>query len=351
MRVGTVVVLIMLGSAALIAEPRFEDFDVLVANDDYRAQLLPGMLVSIYGSDLGPDRPCKGRQDVSQPVALNQEMPEYWRSRQLWSYPYELCGVRVTLDGHASELLYVQNEQINFRVPQTVALGETLALVVVSGNEESQPLNIEIGLEILVASFQQPAYTDMPIWLEVDSPLGSLRDVRYPVYLQPMDLGCNRLEVRQNGLRVEPTWSPSAEVRLFGGNCEGISMAANGRIPLHMLYRFDEPGVYEARLVRTADLQRQGEAIAVSNWVSLTVLPARSGMREQFLVDLSRRATSDAAALLSEFLPNLLGIPDDASFALLAPLIEHEHTYVKLFAAQGYRYWPNLELPQVGGVF
>src|SRR4051794_28262638 len=84
-------------AAALGQAPEFRAERVLPSGSARHVKLTSGMLVSIYGENLGPESQC----------AANTE-------------PLELCGVRVTLGGAPAALLYVSRQQINFKVPRDV---------------------------------------------------------------------------------------------------------------------------------------------------------------------------------------------------------------------------------------
>jgi hypothetical protein len=113
----------------------------------------------------------------------------------------------------------------------------------------------------------------------------------------------------------------------------------------------DQPGAYEVRVLKKTNRQHTGATIAATGWVSFAVYPGRPGMRQALLERMKQQVPGEADELLTDYLPNLLGIPDKESFEMLTPFVEHSSTYVRLYAAEGYRYWPGLEPPQVGGVF
>jgi hypothetical protein len=103
-------------------------------------------------------------------------------------------------------------------------------------------------------ALEQPAHTGMPVWLKVDLPFES-GTIRYPYVLGPAGFGCNEVQVRRGGRALTPqpgsNWMRYGMV--FSGNICGSYAAAGasnhaGRLPLHLLYRFDEPGAYEVRL-------------------------------------------------------------------------------------------------------
>jgi len=81
------------------------------------APLMPSALMTVLGSNLGPVTGASFRLDANNRV------------------PSELAGVRVTAGGVEAPLLYVQEQQINFIVPQEVAGATTNVCVI---NQEGQ---------------------------------------------------------------------------------------------------------------------------------------------------------------------------------------------------------------------
>jgi hypothetical protein len=135
---------------------------------------------------------------------------------------------------------------------------------------------------------------------------------------------------------------------VFSGNLCG-SFAIDGtpgkrdRLPIHLLYRFDSPGTYEVRF-------NHGE------WSSIEILPARLGQRTVLMSDALRNPPTAPGVILSEFLPDILGFPDDESFEIVAGYLYHRALAVRRYAQQGLSYWPDelvrtrlLELLTAGG--
>lgn len=78
------------------------------------APLAPGRIVSIYGQNLGPIKPCSGSADP-----IERETPSPHRPNQTlietWIFPVTLCGVEVQVGGLNAGLLYVSAGQINLK--------------------------------------------------------------------------------------------------------------------------------------------------------------------------------------------------------------------------------------------
>ena len=59
-------------------------------------------------------------------------------------------------------------------------------------------------------------------------------------------------------------------------------------------------------------------------------------------------SASDAAELLTDILLSLLGVPDDASFDILAGYLYHSDDSVQRYALDGLGYWPDeYTLPKI----
>ncbi len=105
-----------------------------------------------------------------------------------------------------------------------------------------------------VITFEQPVYANMPVWVHValpDTPeLEQVRvNLRYPLSPDPWDFRGHAFQVTRDGvslpMRIDPRRTPS----LSGGGAGGGGSIAPptspaGRLPLHLLYRFDRPGKY-----------------------------------------------------------------------------------------------------------
>lgn len=97
------------------------------------APLAPGMLLSIYGENLGPETPCTGSPEPERTEAPNPFRPNQTRVERL-VFPKSLCETEVRVGGIAAGLLYVQAQQINFKVPQELPVeGETEVRVFYQG--------------------------------------------------------------------------------------------------------------------------------------------------------------------------------------------------------------------------
>lgn len=194
--------------------------------------VVPGTILTLAGTHLSGSVPCTAPPSGTNPAI----------------YPAQLCGVQVFFADEPAGLLYVSARQINFQVSKDAPRDGNADLRVVYDGQSSSLYTIKAGFDKVTVRLDQPAYTNMPLWLKVEFRSGS-SFVRYPSLLGPAGFGCNDVEVRRDGkLRTKLA---GANWDLSGGtfsvlNCGEYGFA--GRLPLHLLHRFDEPGAYEVRL-------------------------------------------------------------------------------------------------------
>src|SRR5882762_7368136 len=126
--------------------PSFEPGRVLPSGGDRSIPLAPGLLISIYGDHLGPAAACEGPADTQR-----RETPSPLRPRQMFAdtliYPKELCETQVLVGGVPAGLLYVQERQINFKVPQETPVKGTAEVRVIYKGQSSQPVKLPLGLD------------------------------------------------------------------------------------------------------------------------------------------------------------------------------------------------------------
>jgi len=84
----------LLTASAFAQAPLFEAAKVQIPNSNDTTPLSPGELILVYGSSLGPDTPCQGREDPNQSETPNPRR-SLSQGNNLRVFPKELCGVRV----------------------------------------------------------------------------------------------------------------------------------------------------------------------------------------------------------------------------------------------------------------
>ena len=321
--------------------PSFSANRVLPSNSAIKAALSPGMLFSIYGQDLGPEQGCEGRADPS-----SRETPDPRRASQTilvdtTVFPKELCTVQVFIGDEPAGLLYVQEKQINFKVPQNLPLQGTVELKVVFQGRSSSGVQLEVGADRPKLSLEGVARVGGPVWIRVELPYG-LNTVAYPGGPPPLDFGCNQVEVRRDGTPLVRTSLVSRQVIVGPGNgCgndlayPGSPRAHSGRLPLHLQYRFETPGVYEMRYSRLQNVF--GSEIGIqSDWTKVDVLPAEPRLLQV--------APQDPSEILSDYLPSILGFPDPATLSVVVDYLYHPDQAVRRYASAALDWWPEAEV-------
>src|SRR5579863_576527 len=329
--------------------PSFEPGRVQLANSDRAVPLAPGLLISIYGSYLGPLGSCIGSADTphretASPLLQNQAFVN------TLIYPKELCDTRVLVAGVPAGLLYVQDRQINFKVPLETPLQGTAEVLVIRQGMSSKPVTLPLGLDPIALSLDGPAAVGLPVWLKVRLPYEQEGSLQYPFGIQPANFVCNVVEVRRDG-RLLPRFANLKSqalrgIAMSGPICGQIGQPSrpqySGRIPIHLQYRFDHPGVYEVRYTRrTHFIHPSAPPDQVSAWTRIEILPGGPRQRARWLAEKSGQAPTDANELLSDFLPSILGIPDEQSLSILREYLYHPDRLVREYAMYGLTYWPQ----------
>jgi hypothetical protein len=310
--------------------PNFQPGHVLFV--DHPVPLASGLVLSIFGNNLGPSRGCTSQHDAKG------------------RYPVELCDTRVLVGEIAAELLWVQTGQINFKVPPETPVEGTADLVVVYQGRSSKAVAMPLRIESPTLSLDEPARVGMPVWLKLDMPYYRDSGISYPYDLFPAAFGCNDVEVRRNGVLLPRIADLSTQafgtIIGKGSPCGGIASPRNphfkGRLPLHLQYRFDQPGTYEVRLTMRRLVQH--DVPFATDWTRIEILPADPTARQQWLAGTVANAPTDAGDLLADFLPGILGHPDDETLQILQPYLYHSDRLVREYAMYGLTYWPDSQV-------
>jgi hypothetical protein len=327
--------------------PVFTASSVLPANARRAAALRPGMLVSIYGQHLGPAAGCTARASFNEPV--------------------ELCASTVTVGGVKAGLLYVQDTQINLRVPLAVPTEGLVRFVVTHNGRRSRMVAVRFapyGARIALAG---EAYVRMPVWIEVTLPESLRRNFRYPMTIWPADFGGHDFEVRRNGVTLRRLTAGDRTPK--GISCGGGAGAPGWigacgliglpheprrpyRLPLHLLYRLDQPGVYEVRYQGyDFRLLTEKHVLARSPWLRIEVHDFPEARRIEWLAKMKRAAPSDPVELLNDFLPSLLAAPDRAVLPVLEDYLYHSNELVRQYSLYGlYHFEDNLIAGAIPGL-
>lgn len=189
------------------------------------------------------------------------------------------------------------------------------------------------------------AYTDMPIWVDVQLPEPLRHSLRYPVTIRPADFGGHQFEVRRNGVLLAANSAPHP-LPFVGTGLGGPGSVGSGsllglphepknprRLPLHLLYRFHQSGRYEVRyLGYDFRYPREKNVLVRSPWISIEVAPAPPGMRQAWLESMRRAQPVDPVEWLCDYLPSLLAVPDAAVLPLLKDAVYHPNDLVRQYS-------------------
>ncbi len=320
--------------------PSFSAKQVVPSQSAIEAPLSPGMLVSIYGRDLGPEQSCEGQADLD-----NRETPDPRRATPVilvdtTVYPRQLCAVQVFVGTEPAGLLYVEEKQINFKVPQNIPLQGTVEIKVVFQGRSSSGVQLEVGADRPKLSLEGVARVGGPVWIRVKLPYG-FGAVAYPGGDPPLDFGCNQMEVRRNGTPLTRTSVVSRGGMGPGNGCgndldyPGSSRAHSGRLPLHLQYRFDEAGVYEVRYARLNNIFAQAIRTQ-SDWTKIDIQTARR--------PLPRVAPQDPSEIVSDYLPSILGFPNAGTLSVVVDYLYHPDGTVRRYAAAALDWWSGAEV-------
>ena len=250
-------------------------------------------------------------------------------------YPTQLCGVEVMVGDTRAGLTWVQADQINFQVPKEVPFGGSADLRVIYAGAASDPAPLRFGIDRMSITQDEPAYAGMPVWVHVHTAADLQRPVQFPFREDPLWLACNHVEVRRNGVALPRQTARNLLPRTITGNiCGTVGLpdqsAKSGRLPLHLFYRFDQPGAYEVRFIRMG-----GDGHTVrdrSEWTPIQVLPPQES-RAEWVSHVIR--PKGAADLLSDYLPSLMGYGDAASLPLVVDALYDSNELVRQFATNG----------------
>jgi hypothetical protein len=284
--------------------------------------LMPNDVTAMYGRNLAPAGACP------YPSPVNG------------IYPTEVCGVQVIVAGVRAQLLAVLERQINFKVPAEAPTSGEAAIVVTVRGVSSQPVIVPFGKRNVILSVAGPAYVHMPVWIDVDRPRPY--GISYPYTLDPRNFGGGRFEVRFNGVILKPLENPRSDGSMaFSGLLNGSIAPAGsprGRLPLHLQYRFEVPGMYEIRFIGTRMEPEPGRGIQTvqvdeSDWTEIEILPYSDAEREKWIEERISKMPSSPGTLVGDAIPDLLAVPDELALSAILPELYDRDDLVRRFTA------------------
>jgi hypothetical protein len=126
------------------------------------------------------------------------------------------------------------------------------------------------------------------------------------------------------------------------------------RVPLHLVYRLDRPGIYRMRYTEyryTEHRNRPGSGEKTvyqqSEWTAIEILPSTAEQRSAWLQSLAEHPPDDTVELLSNYLPSLLSARDESALRLLASYLKHPDPLVQQYAEYALNYFDSGVLQRV----
>jgi len=190
------------------------------------------------------------------------------------------------------------------------------------------PLHIEVT---------QPAYVGEPIWVTASS--GPIQNIRYPFHAAMEDIGCNRIELKRDGVSL-PQLPPRSHADQSGILCGSAAPPGSPqhRLPLHALFDIKESGSYSVRWTEMS-------LHVVSDWVSFEVLQPTAEQHETWLSGLLAHPPENAGLLAGDFFPSLLaGVPDARVLKVFVSYLHAEDRMVSGMAAAGLEHFALSEV-------
>jgi hypothetical protein len=258
------------------------------------------MPVELYGQHLAPEPWCGQNNTPAAP------------------YPLEVCGVRVMVGTSPAGLMYVGPGQINFKVPADAPAGGSAPVQVCVRGVCGAPVAVQVSSGSAGLRLRGTAAVHMPVWVQIDAP--APYQIKYPCADTPWSFNGYQFEVRRNGQPLSPAapWKDTMGHAVMGP-CRAAAQPS--ALPLHLLYDFDQPGVYSVRFTAIAPINPTVPAFQ-SDWTDIKVDPYSSSQRDQWLQSMAERVKSDAPeALIADVIPSLLAWPDDKALTVLLPLL------------------------------
>ena len=276
-----------------------------------RGPFRPNGILEIYGTHLGPEPAC----------SLPLPSP----------YPFQACGVQVTVGGIAATLQHVSARQILLWLPEH--LGDAAAPIQVCVHDLcSEPAIAQFSSQAIFMQLEEPAYVHMPLWIAVDLP--HPHRTGYPCRTDPwdfrgrrmdslFDVDDYRLEVRHEGTLLAE--APRPKIPMDGWESHswgcmsgfGFETTPPFRLPLHLAYKIDSPGIYSVRVTGS----HGSDIVVQSAWTDIEVKPRPPSAHDEWLRSMAQTAkTARMQDLLRDVVPSLMAWPDDRALRILLPV-------------------------------
>lgn len=198
-------------------------------------------------------------------------------------------------------------------------------------------------------SFDKTVYTNMPVWVSVRLPVDckvSYLFPRYPYSYTPWDFGVSDFTVMQDG-------KPLPQVKRFGNSPymrSGIMYGSGaprsspqGRLPLHLYYRFSKPGTYMVHYEGYDEYpgMPNRKLIAESEWMPIEVKLFSSKQRREWVKNQLSHQPNDIGLIVGDYIPSLLALPDTEVLPVFLKNLHHPDKFVQNYAMNAMNYYTD----------
>jgi hypothetical protein len=157
----------------------------------------------------------------------------------------------------------------------------------------------------------EPAYTDLPVWVQADLP--EILTAHYPYHEDPGSFGPNQIELKRDGQVLTPAIFPTVPSAggILGGWIAPAGSPTN-RLPLHLKYSLDTPGIYSVRWIvvrreiSSGTKQFSQITLAQSEWLTFELKQSTPRQRSAWLRNQLARARIDPGLVAGEILPSIM---------------------------------------------
>jgi hypothetical protein len=204
-----------------------------------------------------------------------------------------------------------------------------------------------------VQSFQirltNPAYAGLPVWIyaELNFPL----EIHFPYGEDPGDFGPNRLELKREHHVLERL--PFKPWVGGGGIVDGWiapPSSPKNRLPLHLQYSLDKPGMYSVRWTVVRHNFQNGQmvetVVAQSEWLDFEIRQSTPEQRTDWFEEQSKRIPSDSGEFVGDFLPSLLAYaPDQRGLEMVLVQMYSNQPLISGCALGSLRFFRDEDIP------
>ena len=208
------------------------------------------------------------------------------------------------------------------------------------------------GIRVLKIAIDQPVYTNQSLWIRAQATPSD--NIRYPFHAAMEDIGCNRLEVKRDGVLLKPH-PLSGTTSLDGILCGSAAPSGSpeDRLPIHVLYPLDKPGTYSIRwTVMMPNFNGHPDVLepqAQSEWLTFEAKQSTPEQQEVWIQTMLANPPTDRGQLAGDYLPSILAAaPDPRVFQVFLKYLHSQDSMVAGMAASGIERFPLSEvLPAV----